>query len=324
MSPARSASFTVVVVNYGSHHLLRSTLTATLAADPSARAVVVDNFSGAAERAALQALADEHGWAVEMPATNLGFGGGMNVGVARALVDGATRVLLLNPDAVVLPGGIAALGAAIDADPMTLAAPVIVRPDGSSFSSGTTDLSLLDGTMRATRRRASGSTTPVLEWLSGACLALTGELWAATGGFDERYFLYWEDVDLSLRVQRAGGSLTVVESAQAVHDEGATHDDATNGDPSASRAKSATYYYFNIRNRLLFAALHLDARHVRRWVLTAPRAARAVVLQGGRRQLVRSTAPWTAAVRGTWDGLVLVVRERGVLVRGRRGVRTRG
>lgn len=306
---APDRSFTVVVVNYGSHALLADTLVATLAADPSARAVVVDNYSGDGERDAVVRLAAEQGWAVELPDTNLGFGGGMNLGVARALRDGATRVLLLNPDAVVRPGGLAALGAALDRDPLTMAAPVVVRPDGSPFSSGTTDLSLLDGTMRATRRRPAGSTAPVLEWLSGACLALTAELWAATGGFDDRYFLYWEDVDLSLRVQRAGGSLTVVADAEAVHDEGATHDDA-----SRSRAKSATYYYFNIRNRLLFAALHLDAAHVRRWVRTAPRAARAVVLQGGRRQLVTSPDPWRSAVRGTWDGLVLVRRERGWLV----------
>jgi N-acetylglucosaminyl-diphospho-decaprenol L-rhamnosyltransferase len=310
VSAATSAPFTVVVVNYGSHDLLRTTLTATLATDPAARAVVVDNLSTASERAALRALADEQGWAVELPAANLGFGGGMNVGVARAIAEGATRVLLLNPDAVVRPGGLAALGAALDADPMTMAAPVVLRPDGTPYAAGTTDLSLRDGTMRSTRRRPPGSTTPVLEWLSGACLALTADLWAAVGGFDERYFLYWEDVDLSLRVQRAGGSLTVVDDAQAVHDEGATHDDAT-----ASRAKSATYYYFNIRNRLLFAALHLDAAHVRRWVLTAPRAAWAVLLQGGRRQLVAGLSPWRSAVRGTWDGLALLVGERGVLLR---------
>jgi N-acetylglucosaminyl-diphospho-decaprenol L-rhamnosyltransferase len=306
---ADAPAFTVVVVSYGSHALLADTLVATLATDPRARAVVVDNWTTDDERQALVRLASEQGWAVELPDTNLGFGGGMNRGVARALDDGATRVLLLNPDAVVEPGGLATLGAALDADPMALASPVVVRPDGSPFASGTTDLRLRDGTMRATRRRPAGSREPVVEWLSGACLAMTDVLWRAVGGFDERYFLYWEDVDLSVRVQRAGGSLRVVEDARAVHDEGATHDDAT-----TSRAKSPTYYYFNIRNRLLFAAVHLDAPSVRRWMLTAPRAARAVLLQGGRRQLTH-LPPWRAAVRGTWDGLVLAFRVRGLLLR---------
>jgi N-acetylglucosaminyl-diphospho-decaprenol L-rhamnosyltransferase len=307
---AGGPAFTVVVVSYGSHTLLADTLVATLATEPSARAVVVDNYTDDDERQAVVRLAAQHGWAVELPDTNLGFGGGMNRGVARALADGATRVLLLNPDAVVQPGGLAALGAALDADPMALVSPVVVRPDGSPFASGTTDLLLRDGTMRATRRRPPGSREPVVEWLSGACVAATDRLWRAVGGFDDRYFLYWEDVDLSMRVQRAGGSLAVVEQARAVHDEGATHDDAT-----TSRAKSPTYYYFNIRNRLLFAALHLDSHAARRWVLTAPRAARAVLLQGGRRQLVTGLAPWRSAVRGTWDGLVLLMRERGLLLR---------
>ena len=44
-------------------------------------------------------------------------------------------------------------------------------------------------------------------WLTGASLAMSITLWEQVGGFDERYFLYWEDVDLSWRILQAGGEL---------------------------------------------------------------------------------------------------------------------
>ncbi len=127
-----------------------------------------------------------------------------------------------------------------------------------------------------------------------------GSLWEALGGFDERYFLYWEDVDLSWRARGLGAQLLVVRDAVAVHDEGGTQQ------PSHQRERSASYYYFNIRNRLLFAALHLDAAARRRWRQTALGAAYDIVARGGRRQLLRSRAPWQAAMRGTRDGLRLL------------------
>ena len=80
------------------------------------------------------------------------------------------------------------------------------------------------------------------------------------------------------------GALVLAREAVAVHDEGGTHRDR---DADAGPAKSDTYYYYNIRNRLLYTALQLDAGARRRWVATAPAAARAIVLRGGDRKSTR-------------------------------------
>jgi len=85
-------------------------------------------------------------------------------------------------------------------------------------------------------------------WLSGACFAMHRDLWTTVAGFDDDYFLYWEDVDLSYRVVKAGGRLAVRQDLVAVHDVGGTQHDVT------QRAKSSTYYYYSCRNRLVFAA----------------------------------------------------------------------
>ncbi|GAA4753648.1 hypothetical protein GCM10025783_28190 [Amnibacterium soli] len=287
----------VVVVNYASSALLAECLLPLIRSDPALSAVVVDNRTTDAERAEVLALGAAHGWRVLTPAENLGFGTGMNLGVAAAFEDGADAVLLLNPDASIGPDAVRTLAAAVAADPMLLAAPRIDRPDGTLWSAGH-DLDLRDGSMRARRRRIVG--VPVQEWLTGACLMVSRTLWEAVDGFADEYFLYWEDVDLSARVLAAGGRLAVLDDAVAVHAEGGTQGV---GLRSAGTAKSVTYYYFNVRNRLVYAALLLAPEDLQRWRRHDLRLLWAVVKQGGRRQLL--TAPHRSllpALRGLRDG----------------------
>ena len=152
--------------------------------------------------------------------------------------------------------------------------------------------------MRATRARASGiSDADVITWVSGACVALSAELWDASGGFDEDYFLYWEDVDLSARVWAVGGTVRVDETVTAVHDEGGTH-----GFTGPERAKSPIYYYYNVRNRLIFASKHLDEAGQARWRRSAVRIAYRVLLQGGRRQFAHPSKNLVPGLRGVQDG----------------------
>jgi hypothetical protein len=93
-----------------------------------------------------------------------------------------------------------------------------------------------------------------------------------------------------------------VEDAVAIHAEGGTQ---STGHEHAGQAKSATYYYHNIRNRLLYGALHLTTDDLRRWRLLTPVIALEVLLQGGRRQFAHPVVPLSAAVRGIRDGLRL-------------------
>ena len=286
----RSDDVALVVVSYGSSALLAANLPRTVG-DSGVRVVVVDSFSGTGERDAVSRLTAEHGWELLTPPTNVGFGGGSNLGAGHALAAGARVLVFLNPDAWTDPAGLAALAAAARSSDRALVAPRIRRPDGSVYSSGLTYLHRADGTM--TGLRASPDDVP---WLSGACLAVGAELWAELGGFDEDYFLYWEDVDLSWRAVALGAGLEVVDDAHVVHDEGGTQE-------SRGRAKSETYYRYDIRNRMLFARKNLGPADVRRWRRTLPRAARAVALRGGRRQFVEGFGPWRGVARGVLEAL---------------------
>ena len=256
------AGLAVVVVNYGSSGLLVEHLAPLTRRCPELVTVVVDNFSSERERGLLVDLADREGWHTVLPTGNTGFGGGMNRGVLRAEQLGARTLLLLNPDAEIAEPALARLLTLSRELPETLFAPQILRPDGSVWFAGS-DLYLEDGRTRSVKRRPSGP-ADVQPWLSGACLVLSDQLWQRIGGFDEEYFLYWEDVDLSHRVVEAGGAITVVTDAVAIHSPGGTQGRgaAHSGDP-----KSDLYYYYNIRNRLLFAARHLDSESIERWRL---------------------------------------------------------
>jgi GT2 family glycosyltransferase len=260
---------------------------------------VVDNHSGDDERRAVRDLARERGWSL-VELDNVGFGAGMNAGVEQARAAGADTLLLLNPDASITAADLALLVASTRAEPLTMLSPLIVLPSGRTQFRGSQVL------VREGRTRAADGSDPALEdaWLAGTVLVLGLGLWDAIGGFDDDYFLYWEDVDLSWRCTAVGGRLLVDTRVRAVHDVGGTQATAH------PQAKSTTYYYWNCRNRLLFAARHLGPRDRLRWALRTPGYAVEVLLRGGRRQLAHPVAPVGAVLRGSLAGLRLLVTHR--------------
>ncbi|MDJ0349994.1 glycosyltransferase family 2 protein [Cryobacterium sp. PH29-G1] len=299
MTDSNFDSLAVVVVNFGSSALLEANLRPLSRSAPGLQVVVVDNFTDAAEQARVAALSEREDWQLVLSPTNLGFGGGMNLGVARAQQNGRIHFLLLNPDAAIAADQVARLLELVRMHPLTLVSPRILRPDGTVWFDGS-DLYLEDGRVRATRRRRDFAQQRVTPWLSGACLLISDELWCLTGGFSDDYFLYWEDVELSHRVLQKGGSVTVCATAQAIHAQGGTQGA---GQHSAGQAKSYSYYYYNVRNRLVYAARNLNDDDDRRWRRHSVSAAWEVVSRGGRRQLLTSMQPLLAAMRGLRDGL---------------------
>lgn len=215
MTAPRSASSAartgILVVSYGSAALLRTTLANSVPPEPGgpSRAptavVVVENHRDPAQQASTRALCVAHGWEYLEPGANLGFGGGCNLAADRALALGCDALVLLNPDLTIPPDGVARLAARVRSERDVAVAPLIHRPDGSSYSRGRILLRLDRGEMLSERRREEvPNGVAVMTWLTAAALALSSDLWRRSGGFDPRYFLYWEDVDLSRRIHRAG------------------------------------------------------------------------------------------------------------------------
>lgn len=294
------SSLAILVVNYGSHDVVEENLVRSLEGTFTGQVIVVDNFTTDAERKAIREMCQRHGWTAVTLDSNEGFGGGNNRAAEVAIRRGATELLLLNPDAWLSIDTIRRMQARVRADAMLQLAPVVLRPDGRVYGAEV-DLHLELGEMRATKwRPADADPDQIHTWVSGACFMISKFLWQKLDGFDEDYFLYWEDVDLSRRVVQLGGTVRADSDLSAVHDEGTTH--RTVGE---NRAKSPIYYFYNARNRLLYAAKFLSGADGKRWVRQTPRASYRILLQGGRRQFVNPRLTFWPALRGSIAGVRL-------------------
>ena len=279
----------LVVVNYASSSLLAANLVEPHLNAAIGRVVVVDNPSSVEETARIRAMCTANGWSlVELP-RNAGFGAGINAGVARARELDCMRLLALNPDATIDADSVRVLLAASAADPRALLGPRVIRSDGSPWFSGAV-LDPRDGTTRRAREaELAGDRT----WQTGACFMATIAMWDEVGGFDDDYFMYWEDIDLSWRWRDAGGTLILLSAATAVHDAGGTQTGA---------GKSSLYVYYNCRNRLLFARKRFASRYGRRWWSGSISYAWNVATRGSRRMLARHPLLLWWALRGTLAG----------------------
>lgn len=157
---------------------------------------------------------------------NVGFGAAVNRGVAASTGE---SLLLLNPDAWPEDDALDRLAAALAADPrLGLVAPRLHYPDGRPQFVWAPDRGVAGEALQKARnpheaRRWSHRPLERLlrllgpGWLTVACALLRRQAFEQVGGFDERYFLYFEDVDLGMRLRRAGWRAAVVEGARACH-----------------------------------------------------------------------------------------------------------
>jgi len=220
--------------------------------------VVVDNASIDGSTAAVETFA-AHVRLINN-STNAGFARGVNQGVAAT---SAPYVLIMNPDCRLMAGAIGALRAVLDAHPQcAIVGPRILNPDGSVQGSARGDPDMLTGLfgrtgilrrvvpfMSIARRNVvvdeairSGQDSVVVDWLSGACMLARRDALAAVSGFDERFFLYWEDADLCRRLRARGYHVRYAPGATAIHRVGQSSRTAR---ASAIRAfhESAYLYY---------------------------------------------------------------------------------
>jgi N-acetylglucosaminyl-diphospho-decaprenol L-rhamnosyltransferase len=206
-----SQTITAIIVSFESGDVLPSCLDALKA--EGVTAIVVDNASidDSCE------IAQAHEARVVRNTQNQGFGRGMNIGVKAA--NGFDYVLLLNPDALMHQGSIAALLEAAQRYPKAgILSPRILSPDGSIFFPVKSLAAPYLHNEKRVRVVPSGDCSA--PFLSGACYLIKRDLFLKLGGFDPNIFLFYEDNDLCRRVIDAGYSVTYVHDAVVSHAQG--------------------------------------------------------------------------------------------------------
>lgn len=278
---------TVVVVNWNGREFLGDCLRAVAAAagEVSLHTILIDNGSSDGSQDFVRR---------EFPGVEFvqhernDYTAANNLGVARA---GSDYALLLNTDATLRPGCLRELVRALDADPEAgAAAPKIVFPDGRLCTTGIVqrdDLYWVDRDQGAADPGRAGPPEPVLG-VSGCCALYRTAAWRAVGGQDEDFHMYYEDVDLALRLGAAGWRSLYVPAAMCEH---IGHGSIT---------KAPTWKdELGERNRLLVLARHFGDRFARELV-------RSPWFQSAPPEQVRALLPKLAARRaGTGDDVLL-------------------
>jgi N-acetylglucosaminyl-diphospho-decaprenol L-rhamnosyltransferase len=218
-----------VVVVYRSGGEIAGCLDSIAADAPAGSAlVVVDN--GSPDDSA--AVAGSHALRPRIVSSgeNLGFGGGCNLGAEGSTTE---ALFLLNPDARLRPGATSILVAALERD-ATLAAvaPRVIDPTGESRAASagaepslrsTVGHFLMLGRIPGIRRvfrpvyLADGRFRTRPDWVSGAAMLVRKSAFDAVGGFDERIFMYMEDVDLCRRLREKGWAIGYEPDAVVEH-----------------------------------------------------------------------------------------------------------
>jgi GT2 family glycosyltransferase len=266
--------------------------------------LVVDNASS---DGTLGLLADQYpSVKVVHSATNTGFAGG----VAQALAHIDTPVtVLLNNDAEVRAGWLAALLRALDEPRVAAASGKLLLPDGRINSAGGLVTTTGYGHDRGFGELDDGRFDEPADIMygCGAALAVKTEIAREVGGFDPRFFLYYEDVDLSWRLHIAGYSVRYVPDAVAVHQHSAS-----------TGAGSLLHTYYTERNRLATLTSCASAGLAMRCVVRYPLTTVSVALFESRAKAVRrvrafiSYVGWLPALLRRRRALVVRVPRRTV------------
>lgn len=208
--------------------------------------IVVDNDSRQSDRAALGAYAAASPLTLDLmhAGTNLGFSGGNNLAIRKALAQGAAWTLLINPDTEVGPEFTARIHQAIDDEPAVWGLPLQEGDRRTAFAGRVRWL-------RATLPHvyAWPLVRHVLEeplYAIGAGLLVHRDVWERLGLLDERYFLYFEDADFGLRARAAGIPVRFLREPVIRHAVSA----------STSALGSPLLLRYHVRNALLLNTLH--------------------------------------------------------------------
>ncbi|PEN14500.1 glycosyl transferase family 2 [Longibacter salinarum] len=236
----RAGRVVAIILNWnGADDTIQCVRSVQARSDASCTCLVVDNGSTDGSAATIRAACPEV--RVHETGANLGFAGGCNAGIRIAIRDGAEYVWLINNDAIPADGAYRALRDVADAHPAVGGVGAVLRymadPNHVQTWGGGWHAPWLGAAVNWTRPVPDS----LITYLVGACLLLRIDALSEIGLLDEAYFMYREDVDLCVRMQRAGWQVAVAKDATVYHAVGGSSTSAEQRDRWI--ASSAVRYY---------------------------------------------------------------------------------
>lgn len=240
----------VVILNYRVKELALKCIESVVQSDYSnLDIIVVDNNSGD------DIEKDLNGSHVHFIQTgsNLGYSGGNNRGIQKALANGAEYVFILNPDTEISKTCISELVKYAKKENSGIVGPKIHFKNNQTiwFAGGILALQNVLGSHRGVNEIDNGQYEKIekTDFITGAAMMVKKEVFTKVGLLDDRYFLYYEDSDFCFRAKQVGFKIMYIPSAVVFHE-----------NAKSTGLGSALQDYYITRNRMLFASKFLSLR----------------------------------------------------------------
>ncbi len=289
-----ASAVAVIILNWnGGDDTLRCVESVLAQTGPAITTIVADNGS---EDGSLARVRERYPNVVVLEnGRNLGYCEGNNRALERVIDDGIAYSLLLNNDAVLEPGAVAHLVAALDDDASVgIAGPrILLGEDPTRIWSAGGDLRVRENVGRLRGKNqpdgAAFDESRDVDFVTGCAMIVRNDLLRTIGLFDPEYFAYIEDIDLCVRARRAGSRVIYVPAARVTHRESSS----TGGGYTRQRK------YWMGRNSVLFLRRYGSWRE---WTGFFVFAVLALPFTWAREALRGNGAVVRAKARGIWHG----------------------
>jgi len=216
----------IQIVNFRSRHYLERCLFSiweNLPAILHTEVIIINNDEEPLDRATADIGSGLAVQIVEI-GKNIGFGSAHNAGFRQSRGE---YILLLNPDAKIAPSVLdKMLGVFAEDEKIGIVGPLLVDSVGQvqpdCFGAHRTPLSTIKNKIfgRRERQALAGEKAFKTDWVSGGSMMIRRDVFEKTGGFDENFFMYFEDVDLCARARKSGSIVAIHPAARIFHESG--------------------------------------------------------------------------------------------------------
>jgi len=182
---------------------------------------------------------------------NEGFSKANNQGIDYAIKNNFDYILMLNNDTIVKSNLIDVLVRTAQAKKISTIQPLILNHHGQKIWNGGGKINYFFGTFFSSNKVSKSYKT--IDWFTGCCCLFETKLFLEIGKLDERFFAYYEDVDLSLRIKKNGYKIGFTSQTELIHLESASSKLETSNEGSLN----PYVHYLNIKNHILVFRKHI-------------------------------------------------------------------
>jgi GT2 family glycosyltransferase len=182
---------------------------------------------------------------------NEGFSKANNQGIDYAIKNNFDYILMLNNDTIVKSNLIDVLVRTAQAKKISTIQPLILNHNGQKIWNGGGKINYFFGTFFSSNK--ASNSYKIIDWFTGCCCLFETKLFLEIGKLDERFFAYYEDVDLSLRIKKNGYKIGFTSQTELIHLESASSKLETSNEGSLN----PYVHYLNIKNHVLVFRKHI-------------------------------------------------------------------